>query len=227
MLIHEFDFRRRRPKNGEFFVIYVLGVEKELNYLPLLEELCYLLPKGTDIELRLVSPAVRHLIYKALHGFPKSYLASCGGYVIDKTAPNGGRVRVSLKERHALFHEVKLSSVPDAVVGLNAGIADCVEWPHTVMRLLALEIPFSFSEHTQHVLRTVKDKLIPIWIKNYNADSRGKRRNVTAPRRIEIRLNPFHGIVGRNQATLLIPNISNGYLLTWKSTLPELLTKSR
>jgi hypothetical protein len=227
MIIHEFDFRRRKPKNGEFFVIYVLGVESELNYLPLLEEICYLFPKGTDVELRLVSPAVKHLVYKALRGYPKSHLATCGGYVIDKTAPNGGRVRVALKGRHAFFHEIKLSSVPDAVIGLNAGIADYVEWPDTVMRLLALEIPFSFSEPTQHALRSVKDKLVPIWIKKYNADSPGKRPNLTAPKRMEIRLNPFHGIVRRDQATLLTPNISNEYLITWKSPLPPLLVKSK
>jgi hypothetical protein len=227
MIIHEFKLRRRRPRNGEFFVIYVLGAKRELDYLPLLEELAYLFPKGTDVELRFVSPAVKHLVDKALHGHPKSYLRTCGDYVIDKSAPDGGRVRVSLKGQHALFHEIKLLSAPDAVIGLNAGIADYVEWPDTILRLLVLEIPFSFSEPTRHSLRCVRDKLMPMWTERYNADSHGTIPKVKAPNKLKIRLNPFHGIVERNQVTLLTPNISNGYLLTWKAPLPPLLTKSK
>lgn len=88
-----------------------------------------------------------------MHAHPKSYLMTCGDYVIDKSAPDGGRVRVSLKGQHALFHEIKPLSAPDAVIGLNAGIADYVEWPETILRLLVLEIPFSFSEPTMHSLR--------------------------------------------------------------------------
>lgn len=91
---------------------------------------------------------------------------TCGDYVIDKMAPDGGRVRVSLKGQHALFHEVKLPSVPDAVIGFNAGIADYVEWPDTIMRFLVLKIPFSFSEPTRHSLRCVRDKLILFGPKN-------------------------------------------------------------
>ena len=58
---------------------------------------------------------------------PKSYLMTCGDYVIDKTAPDGGRIHVSLTGQHALFQEMKLPSAPDAVIGLNAGLADYVE----------------------------------------------------------------------------------------------------
>ena len=52
---------------------------------------------------------------------------TCGDYVIDKTAPDGGRIHVSLKGQHALFQEMKLPSAPDAVIGLNTGLADYVE----------------------------------------------------------------------------------------------------
>ncbi len=34
------------------------------------------------------------------------------------------------------------------------------------------------------------------------------------PPEMEIVLNPFHGIVGRDVAHVLAPNLSNGYLLT-------------
>lgn len=158
---------------------------------------------------------------------PKSYLRTCGDYVIDKTAPQGGRIRVSLKGQHALFHEMKLPSAPDAVIGLNAGLADYVEWPDTILRLLVLEIPFSFSEPTRHSLQCVRDKLIPTWTEKYNAGSHVTIPNVKALNKLKIHLNLFHGIVERDQVILLTPNISNGYLLTWKSPLPPLLTKSK
>lgn len=50
MIVHEFKFHLRKPKNDKHYVIYVLGAERELNSLPLLEELAYLLP-GIDVEL--------------------------------------------------------------------------------------------------------------------------------------------------------------------------------
>lgn len=224
MIIHEFELHRRRPANGEFCVIYVLGAEKELNYLPVLEELAWLLPKGMDLELSFVSPAVKRLVKMAGPSHPKSHLMTCGEYVTDKTAPGGGRVRVALKGRHALFHNIKLSTLPDAVVGLNAGITEYPEWPKTIMTLLEREIPFSFSDSTKHSLRGVRDKAIPSWVRNFNATF---ERSVNAPKHLDIRLNPFHGIVGRDDTTLMIPTISNGYLLTWKSHLPSLLPKPR
>ena len=39
-------------------------------------------------------------------------------------------------------------------------------------------------------------------------------RQLAVPEQLTIQLNPFHGIVGRDIASILAPNLSNGYLIT-------------
>jgi len=160
---------------------------------------------------------------------------TCGDYVIDKTAPQGGRVRVALEGRQAFFHKVPLdgqrdahfkiitgSPVPDAVIGLNAGIgAYGADWMDMIPTLILMQIPFSFSEYTRHSHRSARDFVIPRWIEMYNSIVQS-HLSLGQDIAIELRLNPFHGIVSRDLAVVLLPNVDNGYLLTWKGPLSEL-----
>ena len=155
MIMNELELHRHKPRNGNHFVVCVLGAASELNYLQLFEELAFLLPTGMDVELRFVSPAVRHLMNKAFWSYSDSYLMTCRDYVVNKTVPNGGRVRVSLERQHSLLHRVKFRSIPDAAIALNVDLGSSDDWSKTFVKLIARETPFSISEQTKHSLRFV------------------------------------------------------------------------
>ena len=223
MIINELELHRQKPKNGKHFVVCVLGAASELNYLSLFEELAFLLPKGMDVELRFISPAVKHVMNKAFWEYPESHLMTCGDYVINKTAPNGSRVRVSLERQQGLFHKIKFRSVPDAAVALNAALDSSKDWLRTFVKLVANETPFCISEQAKYKIRIARDILLPEWIEEFNEMYRVKHPVVNMPKRIKVSLNPFHGIIGRNHGAIVVPHISNGYILTVNPTilLPE------
>jgi hypothetical protein len=221
MILHKLLLgKTKSPCNGEYFIVYVLGAESELNSLPLLEELAYLLPPEMDVHLKYLSPAVKHLVDKAAQKFPNSYIMNCGEYVVDKSVAEGGRVRVSLERQHALYHDVSNFAVVDAVVALNAGIGTYLDWAFTMCKLHAFQTPFCVSEYTAHSLRFARDVSIPHFIERFNmAMSKAPDLPPPCKSQYDIELNPFHGIVGRDQAAALVPNLLNGYILTWKPSL--------
>lgn len=223
MIVNELQLHRRKPKNGKHFVVCVLGAASELNYLPLFEELAFLLPRGMDVELRFISPAVKHLMNKGFWEYPESHIMTCGDYVINKTAPNGARVRVSFERQQGLFHKVKFRSVPDAAIALNADLESSDDWLRTLVKLVARETPFCVSEQAKYKLRLARDVLIPEWIEEFNDAYRVKHPVVNVPKRMAMSLNPFHGIVSKNHGAIVVPHVSNGYILTWNLTilLPE------
>lgn len=218
ILTHELKLYQRQPRNGRHYVVYVLGAESELNSLPLLEELAFLLPEQTGLELRIISPAVKHLLSKAASDFPNSHVMTCGDFVIDKTAPGGRRVFVSLEREEAFFHDIKMTpqQAPDAAIGLNAGIASYADWPPTILKLQACEIPFSFSDYMAQTMRFARDISFPSWNQHGNVMLLKQGLPMLPIPILDIRLNPFHGVVGRDIAVIMTPNIPNGYLLTWK-----------
>ena len=223
MIINELELHRRKPKNGKHFVVCVLGAASELNYLPLFSELAFLLPKGMDVELRFISPAVKHVMNKAFWKYPESHLMTCGDFVINKTAANGSRVRVSLERQEGFFHKVKFRTVPDAAVALNASLDSSEDWLRTFVKLVANETPFCISEQARYKIRIAREILLPEWIEEFNDAYRVKHPVVNMPKRMKASLNPFHGIVGRNHGAIVVPHVSNGYILTCNPTilLPE------
>jgi hypothetical protein len=152
---------------------------------------------------------------KAFWSYPDCHLMTCGDYVIDKTAPNGGRIRVSLEQQNALFHRVKFRSIPDAAIALNADLGSSDDWLKTFVKLVARETPFSISEQTKQSLRYARDILFPGWIREFNEEFRVKHPVVKVPKKMEISLNPFHGVVGQKHNTIVVPTLSNGYIMTW------------
>lgn len=207
MIYHELKLPQKKDK----LCVYLLAVEVELNQIPLFRELLYLLPNGTDLELILQSSAAK-AIHKEAKSFGKHCILNHNDYVLDAVDKVGKRrVRIKIEGEYEYFHDnLDVSHIPDAVIGLNAGLGAYTTWSRTLLKLFDLNIPFCFSDQTEmnHTIveRTTLPKLTKLVKKKFGLI-------LTAPC-LQISLNPFHGIVGRDVAAELVPNLSNGYLMT-------------
>lgn len=230
MLFNILHLPDKVPANAETgrhsgYLVYVLGAERELNHLPIFEELVYLI-RGMDLELRFVSPAVKHLMDKARRHFPSSHLIISGDYVLDRDGGlDGSRLRISFEPDDALFHDTSVAAASsfalraDAVVGLNAGFGDGgTDWEKTILDLLWSRTPFCFSDGTKHDLRMVKDILIPQMMELHF-----KQRLVSGgigptPRcpDVELSRNPFHGAIAQASGDCRIPTMLNGHIISYK-----------
>lgn len=211
MIHHELEL----TKHKKDLVVYFLGVEIELNHIPLYQELAYLMP-GIDLELIMVSPAAK-AICKSKERRPQSILARCtDNTVLDfKDTSAGGRIRVRLAD-YAYLHERTLDDAmkgyPDAFIALNVGLGSYPSWEPTMAHILQMSFPFAFSEQTKVTLRFAQTEWFPSLIKSVNANSCSTHTIIQMPT-LEIKLNPFHSVAGRDVTAVLVPNISNGYLL--------------
>jgi hypothetical protein len=229
MLFNILNLPDRVPANAEMgrhsgYLVYVLGAERELNHLPIFEELVYLV-RGIDLELRFVSPAVKHLMDKARKHFPYSHLITSGDYVIDKEGGlDGSRLRISFEPDDALFHETSVAAASsfalraDAVVALNAGFGyGDTDWEKSILDLLWSRTPFCFSDGTKHDLRLVKDILIPQMME-LHFKQRLESGGVATPRcpDVEISQNPFHGAIVQARSDCRISAVSNGHIISYQ-----------
>jgi hypothetical protein len=221
MLFHDLEFlatttngKKKKKKRS----VYLLGVEVELNQIPLFAELAFLLP-GIDLTLRMVSPAAKGICKEAKEHYPTSIIAqNDDNIVFDFRAPSndaggvGGRVRIQLIEESEYFADLtnSKSMSADAVLGLNAGLATYSAWIPTMRKILVCGMPFAFSDQTKLGLRQAQ----VLWFPN---EVVGEFQSITVPR-LEIKLNPFHGVVSRDVAAIHVPNLSNGYILVSKMT---------
>jgi hypothetical protein len=209
MIFHELKLHRGKKK-GELRVM-VLGSERELNQIPLFEELAYLIP-GIDLTLVFVSPATKAICDEALTR-PRSLIRK-NEYILDFHAPpesGSGRIRIELDSSQEYFF-TKPDHVPDAAVGLNAGLASYPQWSNTMHMLLRLNIPFCFTDCAKLSLRYAEVIWLTPLIENINRQY-SHWPPLPVPR-INIKLNPFNGVVNRDVAAVRVPNISNGYLFT-------------
>jgi len=226
MIFHKLKLQEKKKK----LCVYLLGVEVELNQIPLFGELVHLLPSGVELELIFLSEAAKAICAEArLLNNKKSILLKASnkneGYVLGVSAADSGgsgqrRVCIKLDSEYQYFHEINPStfaSMPDAVLGLNAGLPAYDTWTYTVHMLLVLKIPFSFSDQTIVTQRNAKVNWFPFLVKGFNHPDMLRRFPSVRIPTLEISLNPFHGIVGRDVAAVLVPNINNGYLLTCTS----------
>jgi hypothetical protein len=192
--------------------VYLLGVEVELNQIPLFAELAFLLP-DIDLTIRMVSPAAKGLCKEA-QKYPTSIIAqNKDNIVLDFRAPadaGGGRLRIQLVEESEYFADLtdSKSMSADAVLGLNAGLATYSAWIPTMRKILVCGMPFAFSDQTKLGLRQAQ----VLW---FPEEVVGDFQSITVPL-LEIKLNPFHGVVSRDVAAIHVPNLSNGYILVSK-----------
>jgi hypothetical protein len=195
----------------EELLIYVLAVEAELNQIPLLQELLHLMP-GIRLELIYLSPAAKSLCDEAVKNNNQNSLLTAGEHVLD-VQENGGRLRVKIDREYGLYEDVPNTIQPDAVVGLNAGLAAYKSWAPAMHKILRMGTPFCFSDQTKLIQQFAARHWIPSVVETINK-AFPNYRQLTVPTDMTIELNPFHGIVGRDVAYILAPNICNGYLLT-------------
>jgi hypothetical protein len=201
MLFHELKLTQKRLR------VYILGVETELNQIPLFQELLYLLPPGVHLELVMVSPAAKAISHEARGRRKTSLLAQ--DHVLD-VRHGESRLQVTIDGKHEFFHDVPNIPSPDAVLALNAGLGSYHTWHNTMHKIIRLEIPFCWSDQTIVTMRNFEKVYLCSRLKEMSQHF-SEHPPLCAPR-LDIKLNPFHGIVGRDVAAVLAPNIDNGYL---------------
>lgn len=189
--------------------LYVLAVESELNQIPLLEELTHLLP-GLDLELVFLSPAAKSVCAVATQHEQKCLLLNENNIVLD-FANGSGRLRVRVDPEYEYYDDVPYDIVPDAILGLNVGLASYPAWAPTMQKILRMGTPFCFSDQTKMIHRFTISSWLPSVIRTIN--NAFPDYPVLEMPETSIEVNPFHGIVGRDLAYMLAPNVSNGYVI--------------
>ena len=205
MIQHELQL----PALQKSLQVYVLAVESELNQIPLLQELLHLLPE-VDLELIFLSPAAKAICKEAKD---RPCILTRKNYVVLDVKEGNSRIRVRIDPVHEHYDDVPNSIEPDAVIGLNAGLGSYPAWAPTMHKILRMGTPFCFSDQTKLIHRFTENYWLPIGVIQTINRAFPNYEQLEMPD-VTIALNPFHGIVGRDVAYMLAPNISNGYLIT-------------
>ena len=203
-------------------LVYVLGVESELNQIPLLQELTHLLPT-IDLELVYLSPAAKAICDTAAQQQQQqqqerqgnnSLLSNNTEYVLNvQNEATKRRLRVKLDKTYSLYGDVPYDDddevLPDAVLALNAGLgAYPLSWAPAIHKMLRMGTPFCCSDQTHLMHRFTETNWLPSVV-----DTMNRAFPDYAPLKIpsssssSIALNPFHGIVNRDVSFVLAPNI--------------------
>lgn len=213
MIRHELKLTSDKNKKID---VYLLGPEVELNHIPIFGELAYLLPH-IDLTLKLVGPAVEGLCREARQNHPNSIIVRNDNTVLDVRHPNQeGRVRMQLVPDVEYYHEIpQARKRADAVLGLNVGLDAYASWMYTLANLFRDKTAFAFSDQTKIGLRAAEIVTFPKVIEGCKFSGNPHFSQITQPS-VEIKLNPFHGVIGRDVSAVLVPNLDNGYLLVSK-----------
>jgi hypothetical protein len=208
-IYHMIQHELQLPALQKSLQVYVLAVETELNQIPLLQELLYLLD-GVDLELIYLSPAAKAICDEAKD---RSCILTSNNYTVLDVKEGNSRLRVRVDPVHEYYDDVPNSVEPDAVIGLNAGLGSYPAWAPTMNKILRMSTPFCFSDQTKLIHRFTVSYWLPIGVIQTINKAFPNYDQLEMPD-VTITLNPFHGIVGRDVAYMLAPNISNGYLIT-------------
>ncbi|KAF5384285.1 hypothetical protein D9615_003253 [Tricholomella constricta] len=205
--------------------VHLLGVEKELDALPVFGELALLLP-NTDLDLVLFGPGVSKLTAKA-QARP-SCIAS-RPFVYTYKAPKvagGGTIRIELSRAGIFYDSLNFPALrrekPDALLALNAFFPTNSEWRAVAFASRALGIPFALTDICETTLRSDVRLLLtrlPIlqiveWPMVILTEP--EQRRVHRADRVEsyaIDMNPFMTIGPMPQATRIGPISYNGFTL--------------
>ncbi|KAJ7440285.1 hypothetical protein B0H11DRAFT_1827949 [Mycena galericulata] len=178
--------------------VHMLGVEKEVDFLPIFGELALLLP-NTDISLIMFGHGVADLLAKAQGN---SLCLAAQPVVFGYTAPKvsgGGSIRISLA-RERFWKDATLARQglqrPDAMVACNAGLRSYPEWTPVVLSATAFAIPFAVTDYNEIILLdniTSLLQVLPIYDMGDMKLTPEERLRVKAAsmNRYEVRLNPF------------------------------------
>ncbi|ESK96350.1 hypothetical protein Moror_7136 [Moniliophthora roreri MCA 2997] len=193
-------------------VVNLLGVEKELNFIPLFSELALLLPYH-DIVLVMFGPAITQVLDKA-HGNMSSLAAKTFTLrpVFEYCSPEEcGHSSISIFLSDIPYwnkQDVPGFRTVDAIVVCNAGILCYSQWNDVILTSVKEGVPFAVTEYQEmntecqreHVAQCYKDPL------------------ALTCELMPIEVNPFHR-PGRNgnPSCFKTPNHSNGFTLVINS----------
>ncbi|TDL17379.1 hypothetical protein BD410DRAFT_754422, partial [Rickenella mellea] len=135
-------------------VLYYIGVQQELDCLPVFGELALLLP-NTDVELIMFGQRAYQLTTLA-----KPPALASRDYVFEYTAPaecGAGSVRIRLDKTSDYWDPATIMfdhphPFPDAFIGLNSGISAHKQWAPVVIMSRALGIPFGITDFNRDCL---------------------------------------------------------------------------
>ncbi|KAF8887265.1 hypothetical protein CPB84DRAFT_1684728 [Gymnopilus junonius] len=200
-----------RPNDRVPLHLHLIGVEVELNYLPLFSELALLLPYH-DIKLVLFGAAVARLVKEATKS-PGSLATKLPTFTYQAPSECGsGTISIYLHSTSDNWSAAGPESAltahggrPDALVACNAGLASYQEWFHVVQAAHIHRIPFATTEYAEQSAEHQR-AVIPSMLSGAGAQPRKMEE-------YEIRLNPFQKPGQRPIPMYRLPNVVNGFTL--------------
>ncbi|KDQ63825.1 hypothetical protein JAAARDRAFT_119592 [Jaapia argillacea MUCL 33604] len=215
------------PSRRQKVVVHYVGAEVELNFIPIFAELALLLPYY-DIQFVMFGVAVRDIVRLAKQSHTKSLLSkavSAGRPIYEYTAPPTlGSSTLSVH----LYGECEnwgdpdcdLSTAPDVVVGMNAGLLSYPAWTRVIQFCFLHDLPFGVTEYAEQSAETqvsVFPQIVAHAVQQRDFFSRllpEERKNLTKTREYPIKFNPFQrpgqrGVMGSTR----LPNAVNGFTI--------------
>ncbi|GJE89312.1 zinc finger MYND domain-containing protein [Phanerochaete sordida] len=204
------------PNNRVSMCVHLLGVEVELNYLPIFAELALLLPYH-DITLVLFGHGIKTLTDAAARaqtvpGSPLQRTLVNGSPIFEYAAPRAlgsGTLTVLLHTANALWTHRGMQALqhtapelyPDALLALDAGLGTYTAWQEVLHVAHGVRIPFAVTEYLEQSLEWAVRHTIPVVLGHDPA-----RTHAIAP-------NPFHRPGQRALPCMRLPNFVNGFTL--------------
>ncbi|THH29345.1 hypothetical protein EUX98_g4854 [Antrodiella citrinella] len=187
--------------------VHMLGVEVELNYLPIFSELALLLPYH-NIQLTMFGFSVHKLCLEA-----REYSTSLAAQsLVDKpvftyTAPvacGSSTLEIFLRGEAPRWPiQAPPTIPPDALVACNAGLASYSGWAEVIRIAHMLEIPFAVSEYMEQSAEVQRS--------TFSAVLAGIESQYRPRKGYPIALNPFQGPGQRHVSKM--PNTINGFTM--------------
>ncbi|RDB23389.1 Zinc finger MYND domain-containing protein 15 [Hypsizygus marmoreus] len=224
-LLHLLGFAPAQPPSDRrHLTIHLLGVERELDFLPVFGELALLFP-NTDLDIVFFGPGVGHLMEKARK---KPACLASQPFAYTYTAPKicgGGTVRIALSPQSKSMWDVahinciRSGKKPDAMIAFNAGLSSYFEWKAAVVASRALAIPFAVTDYLEVSLHSdvlLVMRILPVLLRISQVDvSALERQRVmeAADASYAIAMNPFMCPGPRPQVVNGGPSALNGYTM--------------
>ncbi|KZT33036.1 hypothetical protein SISSUDRAFT_1054686 [Sistotremastrum suecicum HHB10207 ss-3] len=191
--------------------IFLVGVEKELGFLPVFGELALLLPY-CDVHLVLFGRAVFNAVKSA-----KAGSLARQETVYSHSAPEtlgGGTIKMTLHSKTPFYDPQTYSERPDVIVGQNAGVTTYPEWMPILVHSVKKGIPFIVTDYVSASLDECDNGVRAIlWNESRNAASSEVGRLMKGANQVRKRiLNEFMSPALRYPNTNFLPHASNAWI---------------
>ncbi|KAF9065207.1 hypothetical protein BDP27DRAFT_71116 [Rhodocollybia butyracea] len=197
--------------------VHLLGVEVELNFVPLFSELALLLPFH-DVQMTLVGPGAQRLLDKAKN-YPSSIAIKCfssppSPIFTYSTPPECGSSTISIYLCTTTTWDPDTFPTPDALVACNAGLASYRDWFPVISIALFTHLPFASTEYTEQSAEYQRAYILTL------LEASGSKLSDDPADNHPIELNPFHCPGQRAIPMFRLPNMFNGFTVVVHKT-PE------